>query len=606
MAEIRASGTESMYRIDDFLGVNESPDGDTGLRMGEAAAMRNFRITREGNLQLRPGSKTLVTLASGAPVRGLWSGTVAGKAVLLAACGGHVWKVDRAAGTAEDLGTLTDADTHFFPFGGKVYLLNGTEYKAYNGASLSDVAGYVPIVAVASPPAGGGTALQEVNKLTGSKWQWFSALSGSTVFQLMETGIGSVDEVRVNGAAVTSGFTANLTAGSVTFSTAPGAGTNNVKIRWTKGTGDRATILSQRFSESFNGYMDNRAFLYGDGSNKAYYSGIEYETGLPTAEYFPDLNVLDVGEANTPITSLVRHFDKLMAFKTDGTWLVSYGALTLEDGTVTAGFYTRAIERDIGNLPPGQVRLINNYPVSFHGNSAYRWGLAYSSGVQDERAAKRISDPVHETLGSMDLSAAVTFDDEYSRELWIVSGGTAAVWNYTGEADAGRSWKNNRWYIYRGIPARRFARDGGELLAGTEDGRILRVSRDYRNDDGAPIDAWWESGAMAFDREFMAKYLSSFYLALKPETGARITATFQTDRKSDFTEKLVPGNLASYTHMDYDHFSYSTNRKPKIRRIRMKAKKFVFLKLILKSNSASAAVTVMSCDLPVSYSGRAK
>jgi hypothetical protein len=59
-------------------------------------------------------------------------------------------------------------------------------------------------------------------------------------------------------------------------------------------------------------------FLYGDGTNKAYYSGIEYESGNPTAEYFPDLNVLDVGEENTAITSMERQFNKLLTHKKGG------------------------------------------------------------------------------------------------------------------------------------------------------------------------------------------------------------------------------------------------------------------------------------------------
>ena len=43
-----------------------------------------------------------------------------------------------------------------FGFDGKLYLLNGSEYKVWDGVSLENVGGYRPMVAVAAPPSGGG------------------------------------------------------------------------------------------------------------------------------------------------------------------------------------------------------------------------------------------------------------------------------------------------------------------------------------------------------------------------------------------------------------------------------------------------------------------
>lgn len=56
MAKISAVTEEKIFQIKQFLGLNENPDGDTKLSMGEAAAMENFRVTRDGNLQRRPGT----------------------------------------------------------------------------------------------------------------------------------------------------------------------------------------------------------------------------------------------------------------------------------------------------------------------------------------------------------------------------------------------------------------------------------------------------------------------------------------------------------------------------------------------------------------------
>jgi hypothetical protein len=62
MATISAATTERIYTIDAFRGLHENPDGDTKLKKGEAAAMVNFRITRDGNLKKRPGTARIVGL----------------------------------------------------------------------------------------------------------------------------------------------------------------------------------------------------------------------------------------------------------------------------------------------------------------------------------------------------------------------------------------------------------------------------------------------------------------------------------------------------------------------------------------------------------------
>lgn len=90
MAKIEIGRGASLYTVRRWLGLNENPGGDTELEWGEAAAMRNFRVTKEGSLQLRPGYAKKLTFSQGRPVRGMWTGYVNGAFVWLAACGGHV------------------------------------------------------------------------------------------------------------------------------------------------------------------------------------------------------------------------------------------------------------------------------------------------------------------------------------------------------------------------------------------------------------------------------------------------------------------------------------------------------------------------------------
>jgi hypothetical protein len=593
MANINASQQEATFQIKRWLGLNENPDGDISLKMGEAAEMRNFRITKEGHLQKRPGYKTVADLGAGC--KGLWNGNVGGTEYTLAAAGGKVYKLDVSAGTKTELGSVAaDVRVFFFPYGGKVYILDGSEYRSWDGTTYAVVSGYVPCVYTATPPAGGGTAYEPVNKLTAKKSQQFSADGTSTVYQLAETGIASVDKVTVNGAETTA-YTADLATGKVTFTAAPATGINNVQIWWTGSANDRAKITGMRFAEQYNGTTDNRVFLYGDGSNEAVYSGIDVN-GKPTAEYFPDLNVMAVGDSNTPITGMCRQFSRLIVFKATSTFSIAYAPITLTDGTVTAGFYVTPANRNIGNEAPGQIRLITNYPFSLHGGGVYQWKNGSNGLTSDERQAKRISQRVENTLSGFTFSDCITFENEYKQDYYIVWGDRAVIYNYTSDT----------WFVYSAFPATAFVMVGNEMYIGTASGKFCHVSRNYKSDDGAAIDCYWRSGSIDFQREWQRKFSTTIWVSIKPESNARVTVTAQSDRKSGYLETVVASSLATFTAANFAHWSFSTNRRAQVIRVRLKVKKFALYQLIFQDVSNDATCTILSTDFRVAYTGNVK
>lgn len=64
MANIPTSVEEKIYQIKKWLGVNEAQEGEASLDIGEAAVMRNFKVTSGGALQKRGGSKNIAGLMS--------------------------------------------------------------------------------------------------------------------------------------------------------------------------------------------------------------------------------------------------------------------------------------------------------------------------------------------------------------------------------------------------------------------------------------------------------------------------------------------------------------------------------------------------------------
>lgn len=54
--------SERIFNISNWRGVNEAPEGEARLKLGEAAVMRNFCVTSGGALKKRPGSRNVAGL----------------------------------------------------------------------------------------------------------------------------------------------------------------------------------------------------------------------------------------------------------------------------------------------------------------------------------------------------------------------------------------------------------------------------------------------------------------------------------------------------------------------------------------------------------------
>ena len=605
MAQITGAQNERVFQIQKWLGLNQNPDGDTKLKMGEAAVMRNWRVTRDGNLQKRPGTREVLHLGGeGEMVLATWTGFVGGEEGVYAIVGyprdgdtpgvGRLYRcTDDDGWQAEQVGTFAGIDMefpHMFGFGEKLYILTGEDYYEYDGETIQSVDGYIPLVATGVLPEGGsgsGALLEGVNKLNGKRRMWISGNGSGTVFDLPLGGTIIDSSVKVfdnaTGSEMTTGW--SYANGKVTFTTAPAESENIYEIQWEVSETFRSSVVKMTRSELYNGSQDTRVFLYGDGSADAFYSDIDYN-GAPRADYFPDMNQVRVGEANTPITALVRQYSRLIAFKTNSTWSIQFGQITTAEGNLIAGFYVTPVNKTIGhNSWLANVELVLNNPVCIMGSDLYEWFPNRGGNLtNDERQAKRISDRIFETLRSFDveddregLRFVRTFDDNYHQEYYLYTGdGQALVWNYAADA----------WYYYDHFPMYTPFEWRGELYYGSTDGGIQHVSTDYTYDsiaggDPEAIDCVWQSGSMSFGMDYQRKYAAAIWVGLKPESRSEVIVTVQTDKSDGYQEKVVGTALFGFDHVDFADWTFDVNRKPQMKRLKIKAKKFVFYKMIL-------------------------
>lgn len=460
------------------------------------------------------------------------------------------------------------------------------------------VEGYVPLTVAAIAPGGGGTTIENVNRLTGKRRVQFSADGEATEYHLPETGLLSIEKILDGTEEIAIGWSADLVTGIITFDEAPLAGNSNIEVQYTMPNTLRSLVEGMRYAEQFNGAADTRVFLYGDGSAKAIYCGVT-EDGEASAEYFPDLYEIIIGSENAPITGMIKYYDRLMSYKADGgAYSTSYEVTTLADGSAIPGFKTVSTNREIGNEAPGQVRLIKNVPRTIYGGNLYDW-VFVNYATRDERNAKLISQRIQSSIALADPTSIFSFDDDKTQEYYLFlndTDGTVLVHNY--QVDV--------WYRYTGLPAVNAVRDGDRLLLGLSDGRVVNFSTDHPNDDGQAIDALFVSGHMSFDKDYQRKHSSMVWVSIKPTANANLLVTARSDRRSDYIDKAVTMSLATFRALNFGNFSFMTNRAPQMERLKLKVKKFTYYQLVLKSNYTASDATVLGVDFKVRYTGYVK
>lgn len=619
-----------MYTVDKFLGLNEAADGYTELRMGQSSQHVNWAITDGFNLATRPGVQRLDFLGERepAPILAMWAG-YAGEREYMVLADLKEGKDRIFLYIANNTGSyalykqfdgqlgLTEAEGAFvkiFPFGGKIYVMSSGKTVVFENDHFREDEPYIPLVIAGANPDGGGTTLENINLLTGLRRIDYSPDGEQTRFWLPQEAteiIRIVIDNEEKDVAEAGSFDAETH--KFTFNEAPVKGVGNVEI--TYGTdadtaeAERLKIVRMPLAESYNGSTDTRLFVAGDGSNICYYTGLP-QSGEVTALYFPAMNEVAVDMSDSPITGLRRHYSKLLVFKPDGTFTITYEPVTLADGKVIAGFFLRAANREFGSDVLGQVQTVDNYPRTVTRGGVYEWRIT-SSYYQDERYAKRVSDKVQRTLERADLSRVRTCDDNHAKTYYVFLNddeGTVLVSRYAiDREDIWCVYKGNR---FKGVKnATVFA--GRMVFSGEKEVFFLdeSLSTDAAEQPGGEpeeIEAVWESGFMDFGADFRKKYSSTIYVSMQPQSNSAVTVTAQTDRRSEYLEKLLQANIFGWPNANFVDWTFDVNDTPRIQKVRLKVKKFVYYKLIFKTAGKGSKATILGYDQQVRFGSMAK
>lgn len=601
MPTFRATKPPKPIEIDKFLGLNQSV-GETEIKLGEAVNQTNFRLTQDFKPQKRAGYNTFVNFDNVKDCQGGWQGTLNSKNSFVFINDGNVYEYDLdidtdivdiadliTEATAVLLGTITDAKTSIFWFESNIYFINGTDYKYYDGTTYGDVVGYIPTIAIETPPAGGGTDFEEVNLLTGKKKQNFTGDNVATLYQLRELNIDSdLLIITVDGVTKTEtvDFTVDRTLGQVTFTVAPGTDAL-VIIQWNKANTDNVSLVkNNRFAMDFGPGNDTAIFLWGNenfGNRRSW-------SGTLDASYFPEFNFTLIGSDEFPITSIVAQYNRQIIYKTNRTHYSYSEFVALLDKYVYPVF---DLNEAVGNIAFNAVQVVENNPVSLHKHSLWLWS---NTQVEDERNAKNISERIRESLESLDLSQAITFDNQRQKELFINIYDYIYIWNYG----------NDTFYIFDNIKAKWFLEIDSVIYYGAE-GTIEKSSG--LNDNGTAINANLELGFTDFGVNELVKNTRKLWITIQPYSRTSVDISYSTDKipKSEAkTVKTAGFILFDFDAIDFDEFSFETNRNPQPFRRKVRAKKYAYIKFIFDNDEIDEELVILSLKIIAETAGEVK
>lgn len=575
------------FSVDRFLGLNEAADSQRELKPGQAARMENFTVTDGGNLTLRPGVVPLdvgITddLDQAMPVY----------------AGGQEWI----------LGWRNESQKSFLYLGGttgsktwtldkpivQVFLLEGLVWILHSDMSLlclqptakgfadpAKAEAYVPLVRMGCSATGEGQGREDLNIFT-DRFR-IQAIGDGISDSYSISAAEGVDSVTVGGKPVSGSFQ----NGVYTFSEPPEEGTLiefTCRVSMEKLQPYRDELLAMKGSILWGEESDNRCFFWGNGSNVCMYTEAPgYGEGL----YLPVGNRLAADHSAAPVTGLCCHYSRLLVFKPDGVDVVT--------DTNGERFTLRPVSRQFGNNSVGQLQLVENSPRSFTKGGIYDWKLTQSA-YRDERYAVRVSDSVCRTLGTMDMARCVTCDDGVSKNYYVFTNdetGTVLVHRYGLDV----------WTVYRSEEMKNVtvAFLWGKRPVFLSDGRLktLDPSEPYdfgKNGEKKQIPAVWESGYLDFGMPRQRKHCGQIWMSLLSRSGTDLNITARTDRQSSYAVRNLRSALLDFGRMDFSRISFVTFVAPRVHRVKLKVRKFVYYKLVFQLNKPGAVATVLGYE----------
>ena len=601
MAQFNVPGESQKYSavVETFRGVdlNNSP---SNVDKSRSPAAPNMIRDQVGKVRKRMGYETKVTAPGGAAINGvhhLMEET-------LVHAGAKLYRLSDTGGTwsLTEIGAMANARSRSFVFDQKLYLLDGTTYQVYDGETLAAVAdsATVPTIIISRRPTGGGQSYQGLN-LLGRKWtESFLGTADATVYQLTTKDLAedAVTARVLNADGVwedkTEGtdFTVDREAGTVTFSTAPGAspvtGQDNVQITAAKvregylDTINRCTIAAVY---GVGGSTD-RVFLSGNGDKP----GVDWYSNFEDPAFFPDTNYTKLVRDGARVTGYTVLSNTLAAFidgASDGRNVVVRSGVLDENGDAVFRVSNTMIGQDA--VAPDTFCRTDKEPLFLTNRGVYAITAEELTGEKYSQERSYYSASAIGAAQGRENACACTYGDFYALAL----DGTIYLLDLqqkTYERNSPYSSFQYECYYWPDIPARVLFLDGDALCFGTEDGKLCRFHTNVDdvtsyNDDGAAIDAYWETSD--FDGKIFFHVKTFTGLAVRLAAAVNTGVVVYAQVRGMWKQVFASGAKARYfdwSYIDFSKFTFSSDRTPRTLYGKIKLKKADKVRFRLQNN----------------------
>ena len=586
--------------VDTFRGVDliNSP---TNVEKSRSPAAPNMIRDQVGKVRKRMGYRTVATAPEGARVNGVHF--LGEERLLHAGAKLYRWEDGETGAVFTELGAMADARSVSFRFDDRLYLLDGTEYRVYDGSTLAAVSAgaYVPTVVISRNPTGGGTAYEALN-LLGTRWrESFLGTAEDKTYQLTADGLDetpvTAELLNADGewVAKTEGtdFTVDREKGTVTFTTAPGVspvtGHDNVRVTASKareGYGGMVSACTVFAVYGVGGAAD-RVFLSGNAAKP----GMDWYSAYDDPTYFPDTSYTQLSRDGARVAGYAILNNTLATFlqgSTDGRSVVVRTGSLDSDGEALFRITNTLIGEDAA--APGTFAMAGKEPLFLTERGIYAITAEELTGEKYSQERSYYISAELEKAEDKAGARAIVWRDFYILAL----GSTLYLLDLrqrSYEKNSPYSSFQYECYYFPDITARVLFQDGDALCFGQADGKLRRFGTNVDdpscyNDDGAAIDAYWEFSDFDGQTFFRAKTFTgiSVRLASAVLTGVRIFAQKQGLWSQVFDAKERARYL-DWGYIDFAKFVFSADRTPRTLWGKIKLKKVDKVRFRLQNNA---------------------
>lgn len=493
-------------------------------------------------------------------------------------------------GDDEVYSEANDERSQSWQFGENLYIVDGKALLTYDGADvkLTSTAAKIPTLTIAKSPTGGGTPFEDLNLIQPAFIELFAGTETDKVYSMTFSGLDAVvlvEKLQSNGTWKTlsagTDYTADLAAGKVTFTTAPGkspiTGEDNVRItasRLVAGYADR--INKCRFGTLFgvNGAAD-RLFLSGNPDFVNY----DWHSGQNDPTYWPDTGYSVIGTEKSAIVGYSIINDRLATHKDDQAdgrnVVIRQGDLVDSE----AVFPVVNTLQGQGAVATYSFAYLVNEPLFLTKLGVY---AITAQDITGEKYAQNRSFFVNgKLLEEENLQEAFAF--VYKDLYWLCINGVAYILDGLQPLQTDKSMPySTRQYaaFYRtNVPARVMWEREGQLFFGSPDGRICQFYDDPAsqlsyNDDGKPIYCCWETPD--FSGKLFYKNKTFRFLAVRLAAAIATSVKLYGRRRGIWTfikEDDTRARYFNWQYLDWSKFSWSNDETPQVITTKVRIKK---------------------------------